>query len=223
MIILLFSGCSKARRMFDFYIDLTTEGDIRELSGKTFVEGVFPFTLMIFRLPGYDNPMTGQLALLAAPSFDNLDVSPYAELIKEDRAIMQDPGRHPILISSDLAKACGLSAGDTFYQETNLSEEKLSFTVAGVFRQDTLFAQYEAVALINDQIVRIFENKVDELGYTNAYVKALDQAALKAFLDEDFIPHLQFKGMTEEEIAALPKEDKKCYYEEYAAHMKRMR
>ena len=228
-LILLLAGCSgNGRRQegshpFDFYIDLTTKDDVDGLSGESCVEGVFPFTLMIFKRPGYDSPMAGQMAILAAPSFDHLEVSPYAALIKEDPAVMQDPEKHPILISHDLAKAAGLSVGDAFYQETNAADEPLSFTVAGVFRQETLFAQFEAVALINDQITRIFADTADELGYTNAYIKASDLTALKAYLDEDFVPHLQLKGLSEEEIAAIPKEELKAYYEEYDAHMKRMK
>ena len=228
ILLLMLTGCSGSGREqegnhpFDFYIDLTTKEDIDGLSGESSVEGMFSFTLMIFKLPGYDNPMEGQLALLAAPSFDNLEVSPYAVLIKEDPAIMQDPEKHPVLISNEMAKAGNLSAGDVFYQETNAADEPLSFTVAGIFRQKTLFAQFEAVALINDQITRIFADKVEELGYTNAYLKASDPAALKKYLDEDFIPHLQLKGLTEEEIEAVPKEELKAYYEEYDTHLSRM-
>ena len=229
LILLLLAGCSaNGRRQegshpFDFYIDLTTKDDVDDLSAESCVEGVFPFTLMIFGRPGYDSPMAGQMALLAAPSFENLEVSPYAALLKEDPAVMQDPEKHPILISYDLAKAAGLSVGDAFYQETKVTDEPLSFTVAGIFRHETLFAQFEAVALVNDQIVRVFADIVDELGYTNAYIKASDYPALKAYLDEDFIPHLQLKGLSEEEIAAIPKEELKAYYEEYNAHMKRMK
>ena len=68
-----------------------------------------------------------------------------------------------------------------------------------------------------------FSDKVDELGYTNAYVKASDLIALRAYLDEAFIPHLQLKGLSDEEIAAIPEEILKAYYEEYDAHMNRMR
>ena len=45
----------------------------------------------------------------------------------------------------------------------------------------------------------------------------------KKHLDEDFIPHLQLKGLSEEDIAGIPKEELKAYYEEYEAHMKRMK
>ena len=229
LILLSFAGCSEGGRQqkgnhpFDFYIDLTTKDDIDGLSAKPCVEGIFPFTLMILKRPGYDNPMEGQLALLAAPSFEYLKFSPYAALIKEDPAIMQDPKKHPILISNDLAKAGGLSVGDAFYQETSVTDEPLSFTIAGIFRQEPLFAQFEAVALINDGITRIFADIVDEMGYTNAYIKASDLTALKTFLDEDFIPHLQLKGLSEEEIASIPQEELKAYYEEYTAHMNRMK
>lgn len=213
----------EANHPFDFYVDLTTKDDVDGLSGESFVDGVFPFTLMIFQRPGYATPMAGHLALLAAPSFEGLEVSPYAALTDSDPAVMQDPERHPILISNDLAKAERLSVGDVFYQETKVTEEPLSFTVAGIFRQEPLFAQFEAVAVTNDQINRIFADIVDEMGYTNVYIKASDLIALKKYLDEDFTPHLQLKGLSEEDISGIPKEELKAYYEEYEAHMKRMK
>jgi|GEM_PF-4283194 len=228
IMLFLFAGCSGGNHPqaddhpFDFYIDLTTKDDIEALSNEAFVEKVFSFSMMTFQRPGYENPMDGQMALLVAPSFENLEVSPYAALVKQDPAIMQDLEKNPILISNDLANAGSLSVGDIFCQDTKASDEPLSFTVAGIFRQAPLFAQFEAVALLNDQIIRIFSDKVDELGYTNAYVKASDLTALKAYFDEEFVPHLQLKGLPEEEIAAIPQENLKVYYEEYDAHMNRM-
>ena len=230
VMMLLFSGCSGSNPPreddppFDLYTDLTTREDIEGLSEKPFVKGVFPFTLMTFQRPGYSNPQAGQFAILVAPSFDGLDYSPFnrACIKQEDAAIMQDPAKNPILIDEALAKAEKLKPGDMIYQEMRASDEPLKFTVAGICRHSPLFAQYEAVALLNEQLLRVFSDKVDELGYTNAYVKASDPAALKTYFDEAFIPHLQLKGLSEEEIAAAPKEDLKAYYEEYDAHMKRM-
>ncbi len=230
MLLLLF-GCSGSSRPregdppFDFYTELTTQEDIDGLSGGSFVEGVFPFTLMIFQRPGYQNPQAGQIAILVTTSFDGLDYSPFdrTSMKQEDTAIMQDHGKNPLLIDEALAKAERLKVGDNLYQETKASDEPLEFTVAGIYRHSPLFAQFEAVALINDQLIRVFSDKVDELGYTNAYVKASDLIALKAYFDEEFIPHLQLKGLSEEEISAIPREDLKAYYEEYDAHMNRMK
>ncbi len=229
VMLLCSAGCSKSDGLgetghpFDIYVELTAKDDIESLSGESFVDGVFSFTLMTFQRPRSANPMAGQLALLVAPSFESLEVSPYAALTNTDPAVMEDPEKHPILISNDLAKAERLSVGDVFYQETKITKEPLSFTVAGIFRQGPLFAEFEAVALINDQITRIFADTVDEMGYTNAYIKASDLKALIKYLDEDFISHLQLKGLSEEEIAGIPKEELKAYYEEYEAHMKRMK
>ena len=228
---LMFAGCSEINLRqeedspFDFYIDLTTKDDIDGLSSESFVKGVFSFTLMTFQRPGYSNSSAGQIALLVAPSFENLDVSPFnrENLIKEDVDVMRDKEKNPILISNDLARSEKLSVGDVFYQETRISEEPLSFTVAGIYRHESLFAQFDAVALINSQIYAVFSDTVDELGYTNAYIKATDLTALKKYLDEDFIPHLQLKGLSEEEIASIPQEELKAYYEEYTAHMNRMK
>ena len=140
----------------------------------------------------------------------------------EDRTIMQDPGKNPILIDDALAKAEKLSVGDTFYQETKITDTPMEFTVAGIYAHPDLFAQFEAIALINDQIEQVFSERVEELGYTNAYVKAADPAALKAYFDNDFIPHLEMKGLSEEEIAAIPRDELKAYYEDYRTHMDRM-
>ena len=37
------------------------------------------------------------------------------------------------------------------------------------------------------------------------------QTGLKTFLDEEFVPHLQLKGLSEEEIATIPEEELKAY------------
>ena len=230
MMLLLSAGCSgntaqkDADHPFDFYIDCTTQGDIESLSEEPFVKGVFPFTLMIFQRPGYSHPMEGQIAFLAVPSLDGIEFSPYhrGRLKKEDSAILQDPARNPILIDETMAKAEKLSVGDVFYQETKITGEPMEFTVAGIFRHAELFAQFEAIVLINEQISRIFSGIVDELGYTNAYVKASDPSALKAYFDEGFIPHLMLKGLSEDVIASIQAEDLKVSYEDYESHMNRM-
>ena len=224
----LLSGCAgtpqEETHPFDFYIDETAQEDIAELAGKPFAESVFSFTLMTFQRPGNENPQAGQFALLVAPSFDALESSPFnsASMKKEDREIMQDPEKHPILINDSLARAESLSVGDKFYQETRAAEEPMEFTVAGIYRQTPLFAEFDAVALANEQILSIFTDKVQEFGYTNAYIKASDVTAMKAYLDEEFTTHLGLEGLTEEQIAAIPKEDLKASYEEYDAHMNRM-
>ena len=113
-----FAGGSSPRavRPFDYYIDCTTKEDIEYIKEQPFTGQVFPFTLMIFRRPGYNSPMEGQIAVLAAPSFEGLEASPYhpGVMKKEDPAVMQDPSRNPILIDDTLAKAEKLSPGDTF-------------------------------------------------------------------------------------------------------------
>jgi hypothetical protein len=231
LLLLFLTACSGNNQQhvddhpFDFYIDMTTKDDIERLADEPFVEGVFPFTLMIFQRPGYTNSQMGQIAVLAAPSFEGLEYSPFNStyLKDEDPTIMQDIEKNPILIDEALAKAERLKVGDVLYQESKASDEVMEFTVAGIYRHTSLFAQYEAVALINNQILRIFSEIVDEMGYTNAYVKATDLTLLKAFFDEEFIPQLQLKGMSEEEIAVIPEEDLKAYYEEYDDHMNRMK
>ena len=227
MLLAVLAGCAAeiSDRPFDYYTDCTTENDLAELSEKPFVESVFPFTLLILQRPGYDNPMNGHLAVLATPSFDDLETSVFnqANLVKRDTSIMQDPEMNPILIDSDLAGSCHLSVGDTMYQDTKISDTPLKFTVAGIYRHNPVFAQFEAVALINEQISLVFSDIVEELGYTNAYVKASDPDALKDYFENEFIPHLMTDGLTEEEIASLPREDLQAYYEDYQTHINRMR
>ena len=230
VILAVFAGCSgsnqsqNADHPFDFYIDLTTKEDIDGLSGESFVKGVFPYTLMIFQRPGYDNPQAGQIAVLVTPSFAGLDYSPItsSSMKISDPAIMQDLKKNPILIEESLAKTEKLKVGNIIFQETKASDEPLEFTVAGIYHHSPLFAQFEAAALVNEQISSVFSDKVDELGYTNAYVKASDLTALKTYLNEEFVPHLQLKGLSEEDIAAIPEEELHAYYEEYDAHMNRM-
>lgn len=213
----MFAGCSgngrarEADHPIDFYIDLTTQEDLDGLSGQSFVKGIFPFTHMFFRRPGYSNPQAGQIAILVTPSFDGLDYSPVciSAMKNYDPAVMQDQGNHPVLIDESLAKSEKLKVGDDFFQESKISDEPLKFTVVGIYRHSPLFAQFEAVALINEQIRQVFSDKVDELGYPNAYVKASDLTELKTYFDEEFIPHLQLKGLSQEEIAAIPAEDLK--------------
>ena len=77
--------------------------------------------------------------------------------------------------------------------------------------------------MLNDQMLNLLSEKVDELGYTNAYVKGSDISKLKAYLDNDFIPHLVLKDLSQEEIAALSREQLQVYYEDYESHMKRMK
>ena len=224
---LLLTACNTApkEQPFDFYTELTTEQDIAELRGKAFISEVFPFTLMIFQRPGYANPMMGQFAILAAPSLDDLNCSPFSrdQLKKEDPEILKDASRHPIIIDESLAKAEKLSVGDVLRQETKKSGVPMEFTVGAIYRHSPLFAQYEAVALIDDQLTSLFGERVDELGFTNAYLKAADVQALKDFLDNDFIPQLPLKGLTPQEIATIPREDLKAYYETYEYHINRMK
>lgn len=208
---------------FDYYVECTTQEDVEVLSKAPFVDRLFSFTLMIFQRPGYKNPMAGQLALFAAPSFDNLDVTLFTPdcLVKEDKSILQSPEQNPILIDAALAKAEHLSVGDKFCQETNVSDEPLEFTIGAIYRHTPLFAQFEAIALINEQLVQVFSDIVEEMGYTNVYIKASDADALKTYLDTEFIPHLSLKGLSEEEIAAIPREDLDVYYEDYVKHVNR--
>ncbi|MBQ4166016.1 MAG: hypothetical protein IJD85_06800 [Oscillospiraceae bacterium] len=230
VVMLLVTGCGinenkTQHKAFDYYVECTTMEDIETLSQKAFVESVFSFTLLTFQRPGYDSSMMGQIAYLAVPSFDELNTSPFNSdrLIAEDTSIMQSEDLHPILISESLAKAENLSVGDSFYQECKVSDVPLEFTVAGIYRHEPIYAQFEAVILISEQILTVFSDKVDELGYTNAYIKSTDEGQLKSYLDTEFVPHLVVKGMSKEEIVAIPREELTVYYADYVTHVTQMK
>ena len=220
----LSGGKAGDTRPFDYYADATSQEQAESIAKMSCVKSVFPFTLMIFQRPGYENPMMGQIALLAAPSFETLDASPFAPdtFVSKDDALLSDPDKNPVLIDGSLARAEHLSVGDTFTQQTSLRDEPLTFTVAAVFRQTPLFAQYTAVALINDQLTDVFGEVVEEFGYTNLYIKASDLIGLTRYLETEFIPGLEVKHLTDEQIAALRGEDFTAYFEDYPTHMKRM-
>ena len=228
-LMLCLSGCSlknsPKETPFDYYTDCTTKQQIEELAEEPFVESIFSFTLIICQRPGYSSSMEGQIAYLLVPSFDDLDTSPFNRscLIKKDAGILQSADMHPVIISESLAKAENLSLGDKLYQNTRISDEALEFTVAAIYRHSPLFAQFDAVALINEQITEVFDGILDEQGYTNAYIKASDKELLKIYFEEEFVPGLEIKGLSEEQIAAIPREDLKAYYEDYETHMKRMK
>lgn len=216
------NGQKTGEHPFDYYVDCTTEEDIKVLNDKPYVKGVFSFTLMTFQRPGFNNPQAGQTAYLATWSFDNIEYSP-ANIKKQDAAILSDPSKNPVLIEERLAKAENLSVGDIMYQEAKLSDKPMWFTVAGIYSHTELFAQFEVIVLINDQILRIFNDYVEELGYTNAYIKASDLDTLTEYLKNEFIPHLATNGLSEEEIKAIPREELDVYHEDYQTHMKRMK
>ena len=117
--------------------------------------------------------------------------------------------QNPVLICQSLAKEEKLSIGDAFYQESNIIDKPMEFIVAGIYRHEPLFAQYEALVLINDQMKSIFYQRAEEFGYTNLYIKASDVDALRNYLETDYIP-----GLTPEDVG---------YFEDYETHMKRMK
>lgn len=228
IVMLLGYGCASGNQSrenpFDYYAECATEQDIKVLSGKSFVERVFSFTFMIFQRPGYDSTVFGQIAIYAAPSLENLEVSTFSRdlLIKEDPAILNSPEKNPIVIDEALAKAERLSVGDKLYQNSNITEQPLEFTVGAIYRHTSVTAQFEAAALINEQMISVFSDIVAEMGYTNVYIKASDQNALKEYLDNEFLPHLALEGLTEEQISVIPREEISAYYEDYESHIHKM-
>lgn len=220
LLVMTMSGCgSKTAKEhpYDYYVDCLIKQQAESLAEEPFVEGIFPFTLLILQRPDTSDAVNGQTAYLAAWSFDSLDVSSFSriDLIEEDNLIISSPEKNPVIIDSSLAKAEGLSVGDRMYQPVQISDTPMEFTVAAIYRHQQEFAQYEAVVLINDQIVNVFGNQVEELGYTNAYIKAEDPDELKNYLETEFVPGLIVKDMTPEEISSFPREEAALYYRDY--------
>lgn len=159
-IVLLLTACSSAgakqdtSRPYDYYIDCTTREQLEALAGEDFVEDVFAFSLMQFVLPDNGTGRERRPMLLATESFDSIDASSFERqmLLKEDPAILQSPDRNPILIDESLSKAEGLSVGDTLVLPNRLTDEPVVFTVGAIYRRISLFAQYDAVILCNEQI-----------------------------------------------------------------------
>lgn len=141
----------EATQPYDYYIDCTTREQLVALADEDFVEDIFRFSLLQFSLPDNGTGRERRLMLLATESFDHLDTSSFARqmYIAEDPAILQSPDRNPILIDEALAKAEGLSIGDTFVLPNCLTEEPVVFTVGAIYRRASLFAQYDAVILCN--------------------------------------------------------------------------
>ena len=227
---IMLAGCGtagtadKGESPYDYYAECLTREQVKELSEKPFIKSVFPFTLMIFQRPGHGNATEGQFAVLAAPSFENMEYSPFSrdDIIEEDPEILGSPEKEPIIIDEALAKDESLSVGDTLEQQVSVEGGPLRFTVGAIYRHTQLFAQYDAVTLSGGQIERIFGSRMEETGYTNAYIKASDADALKAYMENEFVPALDTRGMTEEEIRSVPREAFNAYYEDYETHINRM-
>ncbi|MDD5919299.1 MAG: hypothetical protein PUD73_09465 [bacterium] len=162
---------------------------------------------------------------MATESFDHIDTSSFERqmCIAEDPAILQSPDRNPILIDEALSKDEGLSVGDTLVLPNCLTKEPVVFTVGAIYRRTSLFAQYDAVILCNEQINPIFYAVEENMCFTAAYVKASDLQGLTDYLENEFVPGLLVKNseLTQEEIDAIPREEIAAYYENYAYHQHR--
>ncbi len=223
------TGCSSKPQsdpenaQFDYYVESTTKEQLLELENESFVDNIFPFSLLVFERPG-TAPQPKKIAYFATESFDRIDTSSFdrSTIVKEDASILSNYECNPIIISSSLATDEHLSIGDTMEQPCKLTEQPLKFTVGAIYNHASLFAQYEAVILLNEENNAVLIPVIEEAGYTNAYIKASNLSELSQYLEEEFIPGLICIGVSEEEIAGLTREDIAPYYENYESHVKRM-
>lgn len=195
------------------------------MSDEDFVDDIFAFSLMQFVLPNNGTGRERRLMLLTTESFDSIDTSSFERqmCLEEDPAILQSPDRNPILIDDALSKAEGASVGDTLALPNRLTDEPIVFTVGAIYRRTSLFAQYDAVILCNEQINPIFYAVEEDMCFTAAYVKASDLQGLTDYLQNEFVPGLLVKNseLTQAEIDAIPREELTNYYEDYATHQHR--
>lgn len=228
-VIITLTGCSSKAQsdlenaQFDYYVECTTKEQLLELENESFVDSIFPFSLLAFERPGTAS-QPKQIAYFATESFDRIDTSSFdrSTIVKEDASILSNYECNPIIISSSLAKDEHLSIGDTMEQPCKLTEQPLKFTVGAIYDHDSLFAQYEAVILLNEENNAVLLPVIEEAGYTNAYIEASNLSELSQYFEEEFIPGLICIGVSEEEIAELTREDIEPYYENYESHVKRM-
>lgn len=225
--VLAMAGCntkaqtSSGTAAYDYYVDCTTKEQIVTLENESFVESIFPFSLLVFERPGTSR----QIAYLATESFERVDTSSFDReaIIEEDTSILSNHECNPIIISSSLAKDEKLSIGDIMEQPCKLTEQSLQFTVGAIYKHESLFAQYDAVILLNENNNAVLLPVVNEAGYTNAYIKASDLGKLRHYFEEEFIPALLCLGYSADEVAELTREDIAPYYEDYQTHINRMK
>ena len=229
-ILFVITGCASSllaesrNPQFDYYVECTTKEQITTLEKASFVDSIFAFSLFIFERPG-TTLAPRQIAYYATESFDKIGTSSFerAAIVKEDSSILSNHECNPIIISSSLADDEHLSIGDTFEQPCKLTEQPLTFTVGAIYRHESLFAQYEAIILLNEDNNAVFLPVVNEAGYTNAYIKASDPDKLKHYLEEEFVLGMLFENYIPDEAATLAREDISPYYEDYHTHINRMK
>lgn len=141
---------------FDYYVECTTKEQLVALENEPFVDSIFPFSLLIFERPGKAS-VPSQIVYYATESFEKIDTSSFdrAAIVKEDTSILSNSECNPIIISSSLANDEHLSIGDTIEQLCKLTEQPLTFTVGAIYKHEPLFAQYEAIILLNEDNNRL--------------------------------------------------------------------
>lgn len=201
---------------YDYFIQETDKQQLMELAEKDYVEGIFPFSLMIFNLKKNVNAIENDganIAFLTTSSFEGLEYSSFApeNLISEDKTILNDPTCNPIIIDYSLSKTEGISVGDTFtlYSEKMLGGMEKKFTVGAIYQNHCEFGMYDAVILINEKTNNDMLQLDPSAGYSLAYVKAKELTVFEEYLENEFYPHLSF---TKEEFKSLPIEQQKTYY-----------
>lgn len=173
-------------------------------------------------VPDADSNTERRLMLLVTDSFDDIDTSSFERetIVDEDSEILQSPECNPMIIDESLANDEGLTVGDTFELPNNLTEDPVVFIIGAIYRRTSLFSQYDAVILCNEQTNPEFFAVAEDIGYNAAYIRATDLQALKDYLENEFVPALIVENneMTQEEIDAFSREEAGNYYEDYITH-----
>lgn len=207
-----------SKSVYDYFIQETDQQQIEEMSQMNCVEGIFPFSLMIFQLDKSVNSADNDgvdIAFLTAGSFEGLEYSTFSpdNLISEDKDILENEEKNPIIIDYSLSKSEGISVGDDFtlYSERAFGGMTKKFTVGAVYKNHCEFANYDVVILVNDRINSDMLQLDPNAGYSLAYVKASDISAFDDYLENEFYPHLSFGSRAE--FDTLSADLRSGYYE----------
>lgn len=203
---------------YDYLIQETSKTQIEALKKETFVEGIFAFSLMIFRLDKRVNAVANDgrdIALLATSSFDGLKYSSFADtnMISLDQTILSDEACNPIIIDYSLSKTEGISVGDTFslLSERAFHDKEKNFTVGAIYQNHCEFANYDAVILMNEHVNNDILQLDSSAGNSLAYVKANNLSDFEEYLKEKFYPQLSFSSLSD--FRTLPTDVQESYYQ----------
>lgn len=207
---------------YDYWVQCTTKDQVKQFENFSFVDSVFPFSLVTITLDKESKSMK-QLALLTTSSFKNLETSSFVRenLIEEDETILDNAEKNPIVIDYALAKEEKLSVGDIYYIDTGLVKKPTAFTVGAIYQNHSEFSQFDAVVLCSKDINKFMYKIEKNMNYTMMYVKANDLQKLEKYLKTEFVPKLVYETTeTQTGQGDISREEVSSYYQSREQKMK---